>query len=135
MKIKWNKVSKYSQILAIIIYVGTFSVAFFLGQMWGTANAILDQSLVSESKQSSNNVINSATFNCDNEKTINAIFFSDSVGLSLSDGRGLILPQTISASGARYANEDESFIFWNKGDTAFVQEGNINTYDNCLISQ
>ena len=135
MKIKWNKISKYSQILAIIIYVGTFSIAFYLGQMWGAANAILDQSLVDESKQSPDNVINSATFNCDNEKTINAIFFNDSVGLSLSDGRGLILPQTISASGARYANEDESFIFWNKGDTAFVQEGNINTYDNCLISQ
>jgi len=133
MKIKWNKISKYSQILAIIIYVGTFGVAFFLGQMWGAANAILDQSLVSESKQSSDNVINSAIFNCDNEKTINAIFFSDKVELSLSDGRNFLLSQGISASGVRYISEDESFVFWNKGDTAFIQEGDVNTYDNCVV--
>jgi len=29
----------------------------------------------------------------------------------------------MSASGARYANKDETFVFWNEGDTAFVTEG------------
>jgi membrane-bound inhibitor of C-type lysozyme len=29
----------------------------------------------------------------------------------------------MSGSGARYANADESFVFWNKGDTAFITEG------------
>ena len=34
-----------------------------------------------------------------------------------------MVPQAMSASGARYANKDETFVFWNKGDTAFVTEG------------
>ena len=47
----------------------------------------------------------------------------NSVDLKLSDGRSLKVPQAMSASGARYANKDETFVFWNKGDTAFVTEG------------
>jgi membrane-bound inhibitor of C-type lysozyme len=31
--------------------------------------------------------------------------------------------QKRKSSGARYANKDETFVFWNKGDTAFVTEG------------
>jgi membrane-bound inhibitor of C-type lysozyme len=44
------------------------------------------------------------------------------------------LPQVISGSGARYANEDESFVFWNKGDTAFVTEGTDDkmTFKDCV---
>jgi hypothetical protein len=51
----------------------------------------------------------------------------------LSDGRGLTVPQAMSASGARYANKDETFVFWNKGDTAFVTEGKDGkeTYSGC----
>jgi membrane-bound inhibitor of C-type lysozyme len=39
----------------------------------------------------------------------------------------------MSASGARYANKDETFVFWNKGDTAFVTEGKDGkeTYSSC----
>ena len=39
----------------------------------------------------------------------------------------------MSGSGARYANKDETFVFWNKGDTAFVTEGNDgkDTYSGC----
>jgi membrane-bound inhibitor of C-type lysozyme len=38
-----------------------------------------------------------------------------------------------AASGARYANKDETFVFWNKGDTAFVTEGKDGkeTYSGC----
>ena len=31
------------------------------------------------------------------------------------------LERTISGSGARYANEDESIVYWNKGKSAFIQ--------------
>ena len=42
--------------------------------------------------------------------------------------------QVISGSGARYANADESFVFWNKGNTAFVTEGldEKMTFENCV---
>ncbi|HUX35628.1 MAG TPA: MliC family protein [Candidatus Paceibacterota bacterium] len=89
-----------------------------------------------------------ATYSCDGNKTITASFYrgvnvpvpqpgeppipGGSVDLKLSDGRSMTLPQTISASGVRYANPDESFIFWNKGNGAFIMENNVETYSNCV---
>lgn len=82
--------------------------------------------------------VNIATFACEQGKTIGATFYSAKVELILSDGRKLSLPQAISASGARYANADESFVFWNKGNTAFISEGKTEpqqqTYTNCVTS-
>jgi len=45
------------------------------------------------------------------------------------------LPQARSGSGARYANGDESFVFWNKGDTAFIEEDGKTTYADCVTSR
>lgn len=89
-----------------------------------------------------------ATYSCDGNKTITASFYKGvnvpvakpdeppipggSVDLKLSDGRTMTLPQTISASGIRYANPAESFIFWNKGNSAFITENNLDTYVNCI---
>ncbi len=75
-----------------------------------------------------------ATFSCDASKTINATFYSDKVSLVLSDSRTLDVPQAISGSGARYANKDETFVFWNKGNTAFITEGTpaVQTFSNCV---
>jgi membrane-bound inhibitor of C-type lysozyme len=75
-----------------------------------------------------------ATFNCADGKSITAQFVNGekrSVNLKLSDGRTISLPQAMSASGARYANADESFVFWNKGDTAFITEGEATTFADC----
>ena len=41
------------------------------------------------------------------------------------------LPQARSASGARYANADQSFVFWNKGETAFIEENGQPSYSGC----
>lgn len=79
----------------------------------------------------------SASFTCEGGRKIQAIFTTGSqpgVQLSLSDGRRLVLPQTVSASGARYSNRDESFIFWNKGRTAFIEEAGQRTYTGCMQS-
>jgi membrane-bound inhibitor of C-type lysozyme len=76
-----------------------------------------------------------ATFTCDGKKRVRAVFRNRAqpqVDLVLSDGRCLSLPQAKSASGARYANRDESIVFWNKGDGAFVEEQGKRTYDNCV---
>jgi membrane-bound inhibitor of C-type lysozyme len=56
------------------------------------------------------------------------------VVLTLADGKKLTLPQTLSGSGIRYANEGETFVFWSKGDTAFVEEGPSQTvtYQDCV---
>lgn len=72
---------------------------------------------------------NVATYYCE-EGAIVADYSSTSVALSLSDGRQMILSHTISADGARY--EMNGKIFWNKGDNAFMTEGNKTTYSNCV---
>jgi membrane-bound inhibitor of C-type lysozyme len=73
-------------------------------------------------------------FDCKDGKSIDAAFFADKVDLELSDGRSMSLPQTMSASGIRYANADETFVFWSKGDTAFVTEGadEKETFSDCV---
>ncbi|MBV9349552.1 MAG: MliC family protein [Patescibacteria group bacterium] len=92
--------------------------------------------------------IASVSYSCEGGKHIDAAYYEGSstppaspdmpptpggsVKISLSDGRKMTLYQTISASGIRYANGDESFVFWSKGNSAFVMEGDNQTYGNCL---
>jgi putative hemolysin len=76
-----------------------------------------------------------ARFTCSGGKTIAATFVNgaqSSVKLVLSDGRTLSLPQGLSGSGARYTNSDESVVFWNKGDTATLEESGKTTFDGCV---
>ena len=86
---------------------------------------------------------------CNGDKTIDAAFYkgepkpvepgeppipSGSVKIVLSDGRNFDLPQTISADGGRYANSDESFVFWSKGNGALVLENNVEkSYIGCIV--
>lgn len=94
-------------------------------------------------------LINHVTYTCDGDKTIDATFYkgkdksakpgempipNGSVKLSLIDGRSMFLPQTISADGGRYANKDELFIFWSKGNGAFINEGATTTFNNCVLN-
>ena len=67
------------------------------------------------------------------QHAIDATYYPDSVDLTLTDGRSLQLPQVISGSGTRYANADESFQFFSKGDTAFVMEApdDTMTFKDC----
>ncbi len=93
-------------------------------------------------------LINHLTYLCQNNKTIEAFFYegdfypvqpgeppipSGQVKIILSDGRTFDLPQTISADGVRYANSDESFIFWSKGNGVLVLENGVEkNYVGCL---
>lgn len=75
-----------------------------------------------------------AQFSCTGGKTLSVQFrngFSKSAKLSLSDGRNLSLAETASAGGARYANSDESIVFWNVGEGARLQEGQNETFSGC----
>jgi len=111
-------------IITIIVLILVVTSIFLLFRQ---ANKDFKKANVLESKIT-------AVFECPNDKSIAAVFYpsNHSVNIVLSDGRKLSLPQTISASGARYANSDESFVFWNKGNTAFIEEGNTTTYQDCV---
>jgi membrane-bound inhibitor of C-type lysozyme len=87
---------------------------------------------------------------CNADKTITAVYYEGvttpsvnpdqppvpggSVEVTLSDGRHLVLHQTLSADGTRYANADESFVFWGKGNGALVLEDNTQkNYIGCVM--
>jgi membrane-bound inhibitor of C-type lysozyme len=122
MKIIWNKVTKFSQIVAIVLFVGVAIIGFQIGRKF-------------ENEFILGNPINSVKFVCAENKIIQADFYKNFVHLEFGLQKTLYLPQTISASGARYANTDESVVFWNKGNTAFITEGDLNnpTYKDCVI--
>ncbi|MDD5569350.1 MAG: MliC family protein [Candidatus Pacebacteria bacterium] len=114
-------------IVFIIFFASFFLIAFLSGMKYENCAALKQNSTNNEG------VIASANFACANNKTILAIFMDDSVHLTLSDGRNLNLMRTVSGSGARYANTDESIVFWNVGDTASLDENNQTTYNDCAV--
>ena len=127
MSISFKTVTWYSQLTAIILFVVVWYVGFCVGRYW-----------VSPGRQGTDapltGVLNAAVFRCDMPKDsfISSVFYKDRVSLTLSNGRRITLPHALSADGARYANADESFVFWNKGNTAFVTENGTTTYDGCV---
>lgn len=105
--------------------------------------AIDDEVVIAEPE-----LINRYTYLCKDGKNIDASFFEavastsltgqrvlgGSAKLVLSDGRNYDLPQTISASGVRYATANEDFVFWTKGNGALVLEDNAEkNYLNCIL--
>lgn len=88
---------------------------------------------IKQANNAAQNTITSVNYKCDGGKTISAVYFDDKVELNLSDGKSLLLMQGMSGSGVRYVNSDESITFWNKGNTAFMEEGPSDTvvYNNC----
>lgn len=76
-----------------------------------------------------------AEFNCAEEKVIKATFYPTDdkfVDLDLGNDLKMSLSRAMSASGARYAKADESVVFWNKGDTAFLEENGTTTHRDCV---
>lgn len=78
-----------------------------------------------------NTPISEAAYLCKNARTVRAVYFQSKVIIELSDGRAAQLPQVESASGAKYANSDESLIFWRQGADAFVEETGQQTFTEC----
>jgi len=93
----------------------------------------------------------SVDYRCDGGRTLAAQYFNGPlrtapdgrpipggrVDLVLGDGRRLSLPQTLSGSGIRYADADETVVFWSKGDGAFLEEGPAQavSYANCKAAR
>jgi len=92
--------------------------------------------------------INTVRYACDHGRSLVVEYFAGAArtapnGMPLPGGHVIVtqadgvrhtLQQTASGSGIRYANESESYVFWSKGDGAFVEEGPSQTvtYSNCV---
>jgi len=117
-----------SHIVIIFLLLVVIGAVFLLLKKTSIKSSNTEKTTVSSPK------IISASFSCDEGKTIQSQFYNNQVELELSDGRSLLLSQALSGSGVRYTNWDESVTFWNKGNTAFLEEGpnDLTTYANCL---
>ncbi|MDT0174966.1 MliC family protein [Pantoea sp. RRHST58] len=51
----------------------------------------------------------------------------------IMDGQPLTLKRAISASGARYSDSDEKYVFWTKGDTAFIERDDKIVVNDCQL--
>ena len=69
---------------------------------------------------------------CDGAKFIEVTWLSEAVHLKLSDKRQFVLRRTNSAGGERYANKTEAVIFWLKGNTTFIWEKGVETFQKCV---
>lgn len=74
---------------------------------------------------------NLAEFKCDGGKSITAVFERDIVGVTLSDGRQLVLRQAVGGSGIRYLSNDTKIEFRGKGNEGSLIENGETTYSNC----
>jgi len=124
-KIDFKKITWYSQLLAVVLFFGTFTLGFYLGGMY---KEVKIKSITAEPIPG----IILAKFSCEDGQLISVTFFKDGARIIMGNGETLTLLRTISGSGARYANQDESFVFWNKGDTAFIERDGEQVLKNCV---
>lgn len=132
-------------IIALVIVVIIVAAVLYSRSTTSPQTPVVQQPTVTTATPSS-----TATYACDAGKTIIAAYYQGeskpavnpnmpptpggSVALTLSDGRTMTLAQTISADGTRYANADESFVFWGKGNGALVLENNQEkSYIGCIL--
>ena len=119
----------------LTFFVGLAMFGFFflaVGYYWLIQEMRTVKALVPAASVAPTEQVTMVSYDCDGAKAIQANYFNGRVEIMLSDGRSFMLQQGIAASGTRYVNGDESMTFWSKGNTAFVQEKNNQTYKDCL---
>ncbi len=93
--------------------------------------------------------IATALYSCDSRVSVTASFYnteattteatpgnppapSGKVSLVVNNGTPFWLPQTLSADGGRYANAEESIVFWDKGNGALFMQQGQKDLANCI---
>lgn len=74
---------------------------------------------------------NLVEFECDGGKTMTAVFERDIVGLTLSDGRQIVLRQA-AGEAVRYLSNDTKIEFAAKGEGGTLLENGVTTYAHCV---
>ena len=107
-------------------------ILIVLGIVFIMALASLVSNYLPQKNHYSLDTVVKKTYACVDDKSITAAFSGDIADLELSDGRRIVLNAEASSPTWKYSNTDGSFIFWNQGRTAYVQENGNSTFQNCL---
>lgn len=84
------------------------------------------------SSQTETEFSRTAVYICDGANAMEVGYGDDMVEVRLSDQREFTLEEKVSASGDKYANEDDTAVFWVKGEDAFFEENGSKTFNNCV---
>jgi membrane-bound inhibitor of C-type lysozyme len=127
-------------VLAIIFYISAVDKTNQSNQEVAQTGAVDNRTLIAK-----------VHYSCDKGKIIDTVYYKEanvnvpspkdiaqnggSVDVAIDGGAMMSLNQTISGSGIRYANQDESFIFWSKGEEALIMRNNSMdpNYTNCKV--
>ncbi|HRH24168.1 MAG TPA: MliC family protein [Candidatus Paceibacterota bacterium] len=118
-----NTINRATLIGGVVLVVAVFAFGYWLG----TRSVPTPEA----GTPSTAGVIGDASYQCADEKSMHAVFYENQVTVMLSDGRTFNLAHTISGSGARYASVDDGIVFWEKGQSAFLEEAGTTTYSDC----
>jgi len=79
---------------------------------------------------------NTFTFICNSDKEIKISYNEEGNSASLFiEGEKYELHRVISASGARYANDDETVVFWEHQGEAMVEIDGETIYKECKLKE
>lgn len=94
--------------------------ALIIGFMWLLGGTSEDVAIVREE-----------ALTCTDGTMLNVTYLEDEHVIVELDGVPYELTPAVSASGARYANTDESFVFWNRGAESMVLVDGEIVYEGC----
>jgi len=121
MKIQWNEVTRFSQIMAIVLFLVVYILGFYVGGKYEAKSIIGD-------------LVSSVKFVCDDNKMFSAEFYKNFVHIEANTWKTSYIPQTIYKLGVRYANDDESVVLLIKDKAVYIAQGSPDnlTYKNCV---
>ncbi len=137
--------------LLVVLILGAGAYFYFAPDSAEPDSAASEQN-ANAAAAGSRTFLTTVTYSCDEGRTITASYYkgeeapqpaegempmpTGSVDVAIGEEATTTLSQTISADGARYANADESLVFWSKGDSALVMRNNSMDldYTNCMAA-
>ena len=120
-------------LIAFVIFLSSvplFGIGFYSTQLFAPS---VDAQRISDVASAATGM--SATFTCEAGKWIRTVYNNARISIDLSDGRELGVPAVYAATGMKFANTDNSFVFSDKNDTAEITENGTPTYNDCIIQR
>lgn len=112
-----SKISKRTLYISAFVLVFTIGAYYYLHIVNSEGNSNVDKQNI--------------TYLCEEGKSFEVAIDGSTARIYLDNENDYSLKHVMSASGAKYANTDETIIFWSKGSEAFILENDERTYTEC----
>ncbi len=127
--------STTTKVIAVIVLIVVIAAASYIYMRPDTPLVMTETGeMVAEVALAPSGEVIEYTFACPDGKTFSTSydFGSNALTLKLEGDVTYVLPQAVSASGARYALVDESVVFWEHQGKATVEVGGTAVHQECV---